>query len=314
MSRTTTEMKVGIFVILGLLLLIYMIATVGKWNLGGDKGYLVTVKLDSAAGLLKDSPVKVLGVTKGRVEKLGIEKNKAKVYMRLPRELRVPEDSLVYVRSEGLLGEKYVEISPGSPDKPSITEGGELLQGAPPADLDKLFSDLSGVAKSIKDLTQMITQPAEMAEGMEEKKTAIQSIVNNLYETSESLKNLAQGMESGEGTLGKLLRDDTIYNELKDTLSGISATVKKLSSEEGTLGKLLTDEEVYNNVREIATRINNIIKKLEGGEGIIGKLFIGQKLYQSKEEKQKEENGTEKEKNEHVPFTALGSVLGKVTE
>jgi phospholipid/cholesterol/gamma-HCH transport system substrate-binding protein len=314
MSRTTTEMKVGIFVILGLLLLIYMIATVGKWNLGGDKGYLVTVKLDSAAGLLKDSPVKVLGVTKGRVEKLGIEKNKAKVYMRLPGELRVPEDSLVYVRSEGLLGEKYVEISPGSPDKPSVTEGGELLQGAPPADLDKLFSDLSGVAKSVKDLTQMITQPAETAEGTEEKKTAIQSIVNNLYETSESLKNLAQGMESGEGTLGKLLRDDTIYNELKDTLSGISATVKKLSSEEGTLGKLLTDEEVYNNVREIATRINNIIRKLEGGEGIIGKLFIGQKLYKNQEEKQKGKNKTDKEKTEYVPLTALGSVLGEVTE
>ncbi|MBW1824230.1 MAG: MCE family protein [Deltaproteobacteria bacterium] len=314
MARITTEVKVGIFVILGLLLLIYMTATVGKWNLGGDKGYLVTVKFDSAAGLLKDSPVKVLGVTKGKVEKLEIEKDKAKVYMRLPRGLRLPEDSLVYVRSEGLLGEKYVEINPGSPDNPSVTDRGELLQGAPPADLDRLFSELSDVAKGIKNLTQMITQPAETTEGTQEKKTAIQSILSNLDETSESLKNLAKTMERGEGTVGKLLRDDTIYNELASTLSSVSATFKKLSSDEGTLGKLLSDEEVYNNVREISIRINNVIRKLEGGEGVIGKLFVGQKYYENQKVKQKKGNKADKEETEYVPLTALGSVLGKVTE
>lgn len=314
MSRMTTEIKVGIFVILGLLILIYMTATVGKWNLGRDKGCLVTVKLDSAAGLLKDSPVKVLGVAKGKVEKLKIEKNKAKVYMRLPRELRLPEDSLVYVRSEGLLGEKYIEIKPGSPDKPSITPGGELLQGAPSADLDELFSELSEVAKGIKHLTQMITQPIETAEGTREKKSAIQSILSNLNETSESLRNLAKSIESGEGTLGKLLRDDTIYNELKDTLSGISTTIGKLSSDEGTFGKLLSDKEVYNTIKEITTRINTIIKRIEGGKGVLGKLFVGEIRYEIQGRKQERGNKTHKEENEHTPLTALGSILGKVTE
>ena len=314
MSRTTTEMKVGIFVILGLLILIYMTATVGKWSLGRDKGYLVTVKLDSASGLIKDSPVKVLGVTKGMVEELKIEKNKAKVYMRLPGELKLPEDSLVYVRSEGLLGEKYIEIKPGSPDKPAITHMGELLQGAPPADLDELFSELSEVAKGIRNLTQTITQPIKTAEGTKEKKTALQSILSNLNETSKSLRNLAKRIESGEGTLGKLLRDDDIYNELKTTLSGISATIGKLSSDEGTLGKLLSDDEVYNNVREIARRLNSIIKKLEGGEGILGKLFVGEVLYENQEGKSERVSKTHKEENKHIPLTALGSILGKVTK
>lgn len=314
MSRTTTEMKVGIFVILGLLILIYMTATVGKWSLGRDKGYLVTAKLDSASGLIKDSPVKVLGVTKGKVEQLKIEKNKAKVYMRLPREIRLPEDSLVYVKSEGLLGEKYIEIKPGSPDKYSINHMGELFQGAPPADLDKLFSELSEVAKGIKNLTQMITQPVETAEGTKEKKTAIQSILGNLQETSESLKNLAKRIESGEGTLGKLLTDETIYNELKDILSDISTTIGKLSSNEGTLGRLLNEEEVYNTVREIINRINTIIKRIEGGKGILGKLFVGEMLYEDQGEKQERMSKAHKKENESVPLTALGSILGKVTE
>lgn len=314
MASITTEMKVGIFVILGLFVLIYMTATIGKWNLGRDKGYLITAKLDSAAGLLKDSPVKVLGVTKGKVKKLKIEKNKAIVSMRLPGELRLPEDSLVYVRSEGLLGEKYIEIKPGSPDKPSITPGGELLQGSPPADLDKLFSELSEVAQGIKHLTQMITQPVEALERTKEKKTVVQSILINLNETSESLSNLAKGIERGEGTLGKLLRDDTIYNELKDTLSGISTAIGKLSSEEGTIGKLLSDAEVYNTIKEITTRINTIIRRIEGGKGILGKLFVGEIRYETQAGKQERMGKAAKEEDEYTPLTTLGSILGEVTE
>ena len=87
MAGLSTEIKVGLFVLISFLLLIYMTATVGKWSFGKDKGYQVLVKLDSAAGLLKDTPVKVLGVTKGRVESLALDGNKAVVTMQLPREL-----------------------------------------------------------------------------------------------------------------------------------------------------------------------------------------------------------------------------------
>ena len=314
MARITTEAKVGIFVILGFVILIYMTATVGKWNLGREKGYLVTTRLDSASGLLKDSPVKVLGVTKGKVEKLEIVNDKAKVYMRLPKETVLPEDSLVYVKSEGLLGEKHIEIKPGSPDKPSIKHMGELLQGTPPADLDQLFSEMTEVARGIKNLTQVITQPVESIEGTKEKKGAIRSIIINLEKTSESLKNLAERVDKGEGTLGKLFTDEAMYNELKATLTDISAAIKTFSSSEGTLGKLLSDEEVYNTIKEITARINIILKKIDRGEGILGKLFTGESLYGNQEEKQKSISKTSKEENRHVPITALGNMLGKVTE
>ena len=314
MAGITTEMKVGIFVILGVLILIYMTATVGKWNVGRDKGYLVTARLDSAAGVLKDSPVKVLGINKGKIENLEIEKDKAKVYLRLPNELMLPEDSLVYVRSEGLLGDKYIEITPGSPHKPSIAPMGELLQGAPPADLDTLLFELSGVAREIKMLTQLAAQPAEPAEGMVERKTAIQSTLLNLEETSNSLKNLAKRLDSGEGTLGKILTDEAMYNELKKTLTEISTTIGKLNASQGTLGKLISDEEVYTNIKEITTRISSVIKKLERGDGVLGRFFASDALYGRQQEKQETMGTPAEEESEYVPFGALGSVLGEVTE
>jgi phospholipid/cholesterol/gamma-HCH transport system substrate-binding protein len=314
MARMSTEVKVGLFVMLGLCILIYMTATVGKWNLGQDTGYLVTVKLDSAAGLLKDSSVKVLGVTQGKVEALEIAGDKAKIYMRLPRALTLPEDSLVYLRSEGLLGENYIEIKPGSPQKPPVKHEGELLQGAPPTDIDQLLTELSTVATGINTLTRTITQPTDTAQEEKGKRGALQSIISNLEETSTSLKNLSERIERGEGTLGKLLTDETIYNQLTTTLSDIGVVFENLNSSEGTLVKLFQDEEIYESIKDTIARINAIIKKTEQGEGIAGKLLIDNRSYEDQTSEQEQTPNPSPEESTYVPLTALGSMLGKVPE
>jgi len=310
----STEVKVGLFVILGVCILIYMTATVGKWNLGQDKGYLVTVKLDSAAGLLKDSSVKVLGVAQGKVEALEIENDKAKISLRLPSDLTLPEDSLVYLRSEGLLGENYIEIKPGSPQKPPVTHEGELMQGAPPADIDQLLTELSTVATGINDLTRTITQPTDSAQEEEGKRGALQSIISNLEATSTSLKNLSRNIERGEGTLGKLLTDETIYNQLTTTLADIGVVFENLSSSEGTLIKLFQDEEIYESIKDTTARINAIIKKTEQGEGMAGKLLIDNRIYEGQTREQEKTPNPPPDESTYVPLTALGSILGKVPE
>ncbi len=315
MAGLSAEIKVGIFVLLGLLLLIYMTATVGKWSFGKDKGYRVLVKLDSAAGLLKDTPVKVLGVTKGRVESLELDGNKALITMHLPWEFVLPEDSLVYVRSEGLLGERYIEVKPGTPGSPAVKDGGELLQGAPPADIDQLFTELSNVAAGIKNLTQIITQPAESLNGDAGQKGALQSIICNLEETSSSLKIVSKRLEGGEGTLGKLLTDEAVYNELQKTFADIGSAVEKISSSQGTLAKLMQDDEIYNQLQELVARINRILKKTEKGEGIAGKLFLDNKIYGDvKPPQDKSAPGAPPEEDTSVPASALGGRLGEITK
>ena len=315
MARITAEIKVGLFVLISFLLLIYMTATVGKWSFGKDKGYQVLVKLDSAAGLLKDTPVKVLGVTKGRVKSLALDGNKAVVTMLLPRDFPLPEDSLVYVRSEGLLGERYIELKPGTPGRLAVKDGGELLQGAPPADIDQLFTELSDVAAGIKNLTQMITQPAESGAGEAKQRGALQSIISNLEETSRSLNNVSQRLERGEGTLGKLLTDEAVYNQLEKTLADIGSAVQKISASEGTLAKLMQDDEIYNQLREVIARINRIIKKTEKGEGIAGKLFLDNRIYGDEKPKVDESApGTAPDEDTSLPVSALGGMLGEITE
>lgn len=314
MAGITSEIKVGIFVICGLLLLIYMTATVGNWSFGRDKGYLISVKLDSAAGVLKDTPVKVLGVTKGRVESLEIAGNKALVTLRLPADLKLPEDSLVYLRSEGLLGERYIEVKPGTDGRPSVSNGGELLQGAPPADLDQLFAELSTVAAGITNLTRIITRPGGAGLGEGQEQGGLQLIISNLEEASRSLKNVAQSLERGEGTLGKLLTDETVYDGLNKTLADVGRAVETISGNQGTLVKLLRDDEIYRDLKEAIDRINGIIKKTEKGEGVLGKLLLDNRQYGNATAQQEGTPETSPEADSSVPLATMGTVLGKITE
>jgi phospholipid/cholesterol/gamma-HCH transport system substrate-binding protein len=213
-----------------------------------------------------------------------------------------------------LLGENYIEIKPGSPQKPPVTHEGELLQGAPPADIDQLLTELSTVATGINDLTRTITQPTDNAQEEKGKRGALQSIISNLEETSTSLKNLSRSIERGEGTLGKLLTDETIYHQLTTTLSDIGVVFENLSSSEGTLIKLFQDEEIYESIKDTTARINAIIKKTEQGEGMAGKLLIDNRIYEGQTREQEKTPDPSPDESTYVPLTALGSMLGKVPE
>ena len=191
----------------------------------------------------------------------------------------------MYVRSEGLLGERYIELKPGTPGRPAVKDGGELLQGAPPADIDQLFTELSDVAAGIKNLTQMITQPAESGAGEAKQRGALQSIISNLEETSRSLNNVSQRLERGEGTLGKLLTDEAVYNQLEKTLADIGSAVQKISASEGTLAKLMQDDEIYNQLREADCQDQRHPQEDGKGRGYCRQVVPGQQNLRGRETK-----------------------------
>ena len=112
MKNIGTETKVGIFVVLGIIILTYFTVRVGRIAVR-EAGYRVYTHVESAAGLDKNSPVRIAGVEVGKVESIVLDGTKAKVTLQLPLNVKIPAGSKVYVKSAGLLGEKYIEIVPG---------------------------------------------------------------------------------------------------------------------------------------------------------------------------------------------------------
>ena len=123
MLKLTPEAKVGMFVLLGVIILVYMSLRIGGIQFGKGEGYEIFVKLPSAAGLDKDASVRIAGVEVGRVKDILLEDNKAKVIIRVHPDVKVGTDFVAVLKTKGLLGERYLELIPGSPNASMIEQG-----------------------------------------------------------------------------------------------------------------------------------------------------------------------------------------------
>jgi phospholipid/cholesterol/gamma-HCH transport system substrate-binding protein len=121
MKKYTMETIVGIFVVLGLLCIGYMTVKLGKVDFLGDNSYSLIAKFTSAAGLRIGNPVNILGIDVGRVERITMDQEnlKAVVEIRIKKNIKVYDDAIASIKTEGLIGDKYLSIDPGG--------GGNLL-------------------------------------------------------------------------------------------------------------------------------------------------------------------------------------------
>jgi phospholipid/cholesterol/gamma-HCH transport system substrate-binding protein len=139
MSRINIEVIVGIFLLLGLLALGYLAIKLGRMEVIGSGGYTVYATFPTVGGLRSGSSVEIAGVEVGRVEEIRLQDYQARVALRINGGIQLPEDSIVSIRTKGLIGEQLVRISPGgSPEM--IPPRGEIYETEPPVDVMELIS------------------------------------------------------------------------------------------------------------------------------------------------------------------------------
>jgi len=134
---------VGFFVVLGLICLGYLAVHLGKLELFGNTGYVVFADFASVAGLKIGDPVEIAGVRVGKVEAIGLAEDKARVTLRLEPQVKLQEDVIASVRARGLIGDKFVLISPGASDR-IISSGGKIRDTESPPDITDLIGKVVG--------------------------------------------------------------------------------------------------------------------------------------------------------------------------
>ena len=280
MKSIATETKVGIFVVLGIIVLTFFTVRVGRIAVR-EVGYRVYTNVESAAGLDKNSPVRIAGVEVGKVEDIVLDGSKARVTLHLPMNVKLPTESKVFVKSSGLLGEKYIEIVPG-PGPELIKANGQVEEGGPSVDVDRVLTQLSSIGGDIKSVSQSLSRTL----GGEQGERSIQEMVTGAREAVANLQNITETIDKGEGTLGKLVRDETLYRETQETVVNLNHVVKSIEQGEGTLGKLAKDEALYEQTKEMMEEakntfasLNQMAQKIENGEGTLGKLVNDDTLY-----------------------------------
>lgn len=140
MKRLTMETLVGLFVVAGIVGLAWLSIRLGKLEVLSERGYTVLAEFDSIAGLKNGAVVEIAGVEVGRVKAIGLEDYRAVIAMSIDPGVKLQDDSIVSIRTKGLIGEKYVKIMPGGSDT-LVQPGGKIRDTEDPIDIEHLISN-----------------------------------------------------------------------------------------------------------------------------------------------------------------------------
>jgi len=139
MRKFDVELAVGFFLLIGIICLGYLSFKLGKMEVVGTKGYDISAVFSNSGGLKVGSGIVIAGVDVGRVRKITLDNYQARVVIHLPTDIKIQEDCIASIRTKGLIGEKYIEITPGGSQK-TIPPGGKIRDTQPPVDLEDLIS------------------------------------------------------------------------------------------------------------------------------------------------------------------------------
>ena len=138
MRRFHLEVTVGLFVVLGLCALAYLSIRLGQLQIGLGRTYDLTAIFPSIAGLRVGATVEIAGVQVGRVQDITLSNYSAVVTLRVEKGVQLQEDAIASIRTRGLIGEKYVSVTPGGSER-LLTAGGRIREVEPPLDVESLI-------------------------------------------------------------------------------------------------------------------------------------------------------------------------------
>ncbi len=254
---TWSELRVGLFVLVGLLILAVAIFYVTGAGFLGPK-YRLKTYLPEVSGLSVGAPVRLDGVEIGNVEKIRLVPREAgkppdrmhniEVVIRLDKRYQgdILTDSSSSLVTEGLLGNRYVNVQRGYTGVP-LKEG----QSIPGTE-----------EKAIKEVVERSAD-----------------VLANLKALSEEIQDIVGDVHEGKGSIGKLLHDDQVYNHLNSILAKGDQIVGNVQAGQGTLGKIIMTDELYTKVDKGLDNVNTILADVRAQKGTIGKLLYDPTLY-----------------------------------
>jgi phospholipid/cholesterol/gamma-HCH transport system substrate-binding protein len=278
---TWPELRVGLFVMLGLAVLAVAIFYVTGAGFLGPK-YRIRTYLPEVSGLAPGAPVKLDGVVIGNVDQIELvprnngrppdPKHNIMVDMRLEKKFQdeILTDSTASLVTEGLLGNRYVNIQRGFTGTP--IQDGQAVPAGDVTDLMANFKVLTGqVSEIIDDL--------KAGKGTLGKLITDEQAYNNLNSLLLRGNQIVSNVQAGKGTLGKMVYNDDLYVKVDKGVDQINAILADVRDQRGTIGKLLYDPSLYDEAKKALDNGNTLMGNIQAGQGTLGKLVTDETLF-----------------------------------
>ena len=289
--KWSSEARIGIVVFVAALIFVGGIIVLRGIDLR-SKDYSLNVLFANVNGLVSGSKVTVAGLEIGSVESMSMAGKEIAVNLSLKTKVRLPRDSKAIIKSETIMGGKFVEIIPGT--DPGMLQDGDSLSGVYEADLSQLTATLAPISTNVLGILENVNSTFD-----EPTRKRIQAVVSNLSRStarmdeviknegsrldvaitdfgtfSKNLSKLARTLDtiaitqwgkidSGMTSIKKAAQNlDRISLQLENASSTLNALLTKVKSGEGTMGKLIYDTKLYNDIDSLAVNLNLLVQDL----------------------------------------------------
>lgn len=293
LSRATKEVSVGLVVSLGLIVFAVAVMAISKESRLFTPKVRYWSRFDNTSGLTPGSPVRLVGVQIGTVDQIDfpedIRESKIKVVFTVDRDYanRIREGTVAYLKSLTYLSnEKYIELTPGDPDKQQLPKNGFVEPGV--SVWDQTLQQGQGIAEDVKEITASLRDlliainrgggiVQEMIHNPEFGRQGVASLEGSLA----SLRRTLEGIEKGKGLAGAVLTDEVFarrqVEKIDDTLTRLKSVMTKLDSDQGLIGALTaTDGEGAQAVRDLkaaTAALRRTAERIGEGRGLIGRMM-----------------------------------------
>ncbi len=199
---------------------------------------------------------------------------------------RINRDSEVSIESRGLIGDSFIDISPGTLGIPPIKRGDyyvieglqrpgfrEIMTGA-----NDVIANFGVLSEQFKNIAMKIN-PTKVGAGVTETLQDLEATLRQANHTFARATLLIEDLRSGEGTVGKLISDPALYQRMNESLDKFNRIADQIQNGNGTLAKLINDPTVFDSAKETLQKAEGMMDRIEKGEGTLGRLSKDPALY-----------------------------------
>ena len=286
---TWDQLKVGALILIAIIILAFAIVRLGQaGNLFGKRYHLIAL-VNNVSGLRVGGPVTVAGQLAGSIDDirfLPVDQDTVhnlKIILQVNQSLQnqVRQDSRAKIKTQGLLGDKVLDITVGTPRFAPLKEG-DTVQIAPAVDYEAVVSQASGVITEVAGVTRQFQRMADQinrGEGTLGQLITNRTLYDQLNSTLLRTSALMARLENPRGTVGRLLDDPTLYVSLNRAVASADSIITAMNRSNGTFSRLLRDDSLYVRMITAVSRADSLISTLSSGNGTMQKLFTDQQLY-----------------------------------
>lgn len=297
-AQTARQARVGLVIIVSALILALGVWQVGRlFDVFASRYPLVTL-LENSGGLMTGSPVTLAGQRIGQVESLEFRpvqqrgEDDANIVVRLSvnRSVRdqIRRDSRATLQTQGLLGDRFVNISPGSAGFAPL-EPGDTLISLPALDYESVLRTAATTMDQMQEVVvdlQTFTNRLAAGEGTLGALLTDDALYQRMTAATTELAGLLRTVNHSDGTLARIIHDPALYDAMSRTLDRLDSLGALALEGDGSLGRLLNDDQLYDGLLGVVGRadttlagVEGFVAGLEDADGTLARLLEDPQLY-----------------------------------